>query len=293
MSQPCPTRSVRIFVFTLFLVVLILDCSPPVQRPSGPAAQYADATDLFAKGKLNRAIEYSDSLAKGSPANNYTDRARVLRVVIFSGQIKGDKELGEAYAKGFERTRLANVRSVFAVKRHDNFQLGASATLNLVQVAHQLTEGGTLPKDLQLEAPYPAAEGPMRVTQLTRVLDGGAIDEGEQEKAAMDAQRKGIDEALGEIVGGGRAEARSALKAGPVKLDGYKFALFLTRELLEGASIFDRKHMHDPEKFRTVCGQADEAAKAALATLKDNPDKAKAKEVKKLQDEIKTDLKNA
>src|SRR5437667_10611616 len=105
MSQPRPTKRVRILAFSLLVVVLIFgaSCSPPVERPSGPAAQYADATDLFAKGKLNRAIEYTDSLAQGSPANAYTDRARVLRVVIFSGQIKGNKELGEAYATGFEK----------------------------------------------------------------------------------------------------------------------------------------------------------------------------------------------
>jgi len=141
--------------------------------------------------------------------------------------------------------------------------------------------------------PYPAAEGPTVMAQLNRVRDGGAIATGDQEAAAVDAQRKGIDDALGEIVGGGRATARNALKAGPVKLDSYKFAIFLVKQLENGAGMFDKKHLHDPEKYRRLYGEADEAAKAALATLGDKPDKEKAKEVKKLQDEIKASLKNA
>jgi hypothetical protein len=45
-------------------------------------------------------------------------------------------------------------------------------------------------------------------------------------------------------------------------------------------------------KLRTLCGEADEAAKAALALLKESPDKDKEKAAKKLQDDVKTALKN-
>jgi hypothetical protein len=61
---------------------------------------------------------------------------------------------------------------------------------------------------------------------------------------------------------------------------------------LEGASLYDRKHLHDSQKLKLLCGVADEAAQAALAGLKETPNPDKEKEVKKLQDKIKTVLKN-
>lgn len=107
----------------------------------------------------------------------------------------------------------------------------------------------------------------------------------------MDAQRKGIDDALAEVITGDRSKARASLMAGPVKLGGVDFALFLGKQLLNGASFFDRKHMRDSQKLRILCGEADDAGKAALALLKDTPHKDKEKGVKKLQDQIKTALK--
>ena len=294
MNQRRSSRSERVRVFTLVIPVLLFmaSCSPPVQRPVGPALTYSDALDLFSKGKFGRAIEYTESLAKSSPPTPYTDRARVLRVVIFSGQVKAFKVLGEAYSEGWEKAKDAQARSDYGRQRHDNLQYGLTAALNLHQTAAQLTEGGALPKDLTLEAPYPTAEGPAVVAELNRVMDGAVIGAGDQQAASIAAQRRGIDDALAEIVGADRSEARAKLKAGPVKLDNYKFAMYLSKQLLTGASLVDKKHMHDPEKFRTLCGEADEVAKAALATLQDNPDKQKEKEVKKVRDEIKGDLKN-
>jgi len=290
-----PEYSLRFhrFACLTFALIYLAACGPTVQRPAGPAGDYSDATDLFAKGKISRAIQFSEGLANASPPNPYTDRARVLRVVIFSGQIKSYKELAEAYSAGWEKTKDPNFRSQFGAQRQNNLQYGVEAALNLNQVAGQLTKGGTLPADLALEVPYPAAEGPTVIVQLNRVKDGGGIAAGDQDAAAMDAERKGIDDALGEIVGGGRATARNALKSGPVKLDSYKFAIFLVKQLQNGAGMFDKKHLHDPEKYRRLYGEANEAAKAALAALGDKPDKEKAKEVKKLQDEIKVSLKSA
>jgi hypothetical protein len=291
--RPDYSRGFRPFACMTFALIFLAGCGPTIQRPAGPAGDYSDATDLFEKGKISRAIQFSEGLANASPPTPYTDRARVLRVVIFSGEVKAYKELADAYSSGWEKTKGPNFRSEFGSQRQNNLQYGVEAALNLNQVAGQLTKGGTIPKDLTLEAPYPTSEGPMVVAQLNRVRDGGGIASGDQDAAAIDAQRKGIDNTLGEIVGGDRATARNALKAGPVKLDSFKFAIFLAQQLENGAGIFDKKHMHDPEKYRRLYREVDEVAKAALAMLKDNPDKEKEKEVKKLQDEIKTNLKNA
>jgi hypothetical protein len=45
-------------------------------------------------------------------------------------------------------------------------------------------------------------------------------------------------------------------------------------------------------KLKTLCTEGDETIKAAQGLLKDNPDKDKEKEIKKLQDRYKTILKN-
>lgn len=293
MKQPRPDRSggFPFLVCIPMALIFTMSCGPTVHRPPGAAGDYSDATDLFAKGNFKRSIQFSEGLANSTPPTAYTDRARVLRVVIFTGQVKAFKELSEAYTKGWEKAKVSSVRSDFGFQRQNSLEYGGEAALNLKLVASQLTKGGELPKDLTLEAPYPIAEGPTVIAQLSRVVDGGGIDSGDQDAAAVDALRKGIDDALGEIVGGGRASARSAMKAGPVKLDDYTFAIYLAKQLQIAAAMFDKKHSYDPAKFRDLCASATDMTKAALATLKDNPDKAKEKEVKKLQDEIKASLK--
>ena len=272
--------------------IFMPSCSQPVQQPAGPAGVYAEAAKYFADGKLDKAVEHTDDLAKGSPPNDYTTRARVLRVIIFSGELKAYHQLLDAYIKGIEKTKNSNAKSMFGAQRTENLQHGLQTALYLAQAAHYLTEGGTLPKDLMLDAPYPASEGPTQIPVLDRVMEGGIISPDEIASAALEAQRKGIDDALGEALGGDRAAARSTLKGGPAKLDTYKFSIFLAKQLWSAAGIFDRKHGHDPERYRTLCGEADEAAKIALATLKESPDKDRAKEVKKIQDDIKAGLKN-
>ena len=78
----------------------------------------------------------------------------------------------------------------------------------------------------------------------------------------------------------------------PLTISGLDFALFLGNQLVEAASFFDRRHSRDPQKLRTVCDEGYEAVKAAEALLKETPDKDKEKQVKKLEDQIKTTLKS-
>ncbi len=270
----------------------LTSCSPPAQRPTGWAQVYDDAKVVFGRGQFEKALDFTDPLVTAKPANAYTERGRVLRVVVLSGFVKGYKELADAYQKGVETTRDARIKSENERLRHDYRQYGAKRALGLAEVSHQLTEGGTISKELTLDAPFPAVEGPVVVAQLNRVMEGGGLEPGDEEVAVTDALRKGIDDALAEIAGGDRAKARTTLTAGPLKMNGVDFALYLGNQLLTGASIFDLKHMRDAQKLSIMCGQADEAAKAALDLLKANPDKAKEKEVKKLQDKIKSTSRN-
>jgi outer membrane protein assembly factor BamD (BamD/ComL family) len=70
-------------VAALASFVLFVSCSPPIKQPVGAEREYLDAKDLFKKGNLDKALDYTDDLASASPANAYTERARVLRLMIY------------------------------------------------------------------------------------------------------------------------------------------------------------------------------------------------------------------
>lgn len=279
-------------VVLLATLALSLSCSQPVPRPTGPAADYQDAKDMFKRGRYDRALEFTDGLASAVPVTKFTERAQVLRVVIFTGQVKSYKELVDAYTKGADKTKNPHFKAEYERLRHDNMQDGMKAALGLAETAHQLLEGGKISKELTLEAPYPSIEGPLEVTDLGHVMEGGWIEPDHQESAAVDSINKGIDDALAGVVSGDRSKARNALASGSTTISGLDFALFIGNQLLEGASFFDRRHSRDPVKLRTVCNEAYEAVKAAEALLKETPDKDKENQVKKLEDQIKTTLKN-
>ncbi|HLW80078.1 MAG TPA: hypothetical protein VKU44_10820 [Terriglobia bacterium] len=274
-------------------VIAMAACSPPVERPKGAAGAYLDAVDMFHRGRYDRALEFTESVAGTSSPSDYTERARVLRVVVLSGEIDGYKELGEAYTKGVEATKNGRYKAEYERLRHDNLEYAAKLALGLGEVAQNLTQGGTISKQLTLEAPYPNVEGPMMIASLDRVKQGGWIESTEQEQAAIDAPRMGVDNVLADVVRGDRFKAQTLMKAGPVKLDGADFGIFLGGEVLSGASLFDKNHMHDPEKFKVLSGIAENVAKATGGLLKDAPDPDKEKRLKKLQDDIKAESKNS
>ncbi|PYV16517.1 MAG: hypothetical protein DMG21_11350 [Acidobacteria bacterium] len=107
------------------------------------------------------------------------------------------------------------------------------------------------------------------------------------ERAVRDAVRKGVDDVLATLAGGDRSKARSSFQGASVPIKELDFALFLDHQLVDAASLFDMKHVADPTRLALVCDQGDRVTEAALALLKENPDKAKEKEVKKIQDEFK------
>ncbi len=279
------------FLLVASSLTLMVGCSSPGPKLTGPARSYAEAKDAFDKGNFDRAVELTDKLAYSVPPNELTERARVLRAVILSGTVNAYKELADAYEKGAQKAKEAAVRAEYRRLRQDNFQIWSKRALALGEVAQQLTTGGTISKEFTLEAPYPATEGPATIPQLNRVMEGTTIGPEDEEVAAADARRKGVDDALAEILGGDRSKARAALTAAPAKLSGVDLALFLARQLLVGAEAFDRKHGDEPTKFMALHARSQEAVKAALAQLKENPNSDREKEAKKLQDRLKSAMK--
>ncbi len=273
------------------LALLLAACSPPIQQPKGPAKAFIDAKDLFKRGQFDRAADFAEGPATASPADSYTDRARLLRLVVYTGQMRGYKELAEAYAAGVKASKNPRFQSEYERLRHDSLQYGAERALHLGDTVHAITAGGQLPKEVTLELPYPDVEGPPEVTQFEKVREGGWIEPADQDAASTAALRKGINDTLAELVVGDRAKARTVLGAGPLKISGVDFGLFVTKDLIDAAGMFDRKHFDDPQKLRLLAEEADETAKDTLALLKDAPDKATEKKVKDAQDQIKKMLK--
>jgi hypothetical protein len=274
--------------------ILLMSCAPPVERPRGPAAAYDDAKDMFKRGRFDRSLDFTDALSSASPPNSYTERARVLRAVIYTGELRSLKELGEAYAQGVDKTKNTQFKAEYRRLQNDNLQAAARAALNLAETAHQLAPDGVISKELTLEASFPTTQGPVEVQELARVKNGAWLEpEGpsSQESAAADSLRKGIDDALADAVSGDRPKAISALAGGSTKIEGVDFALFLSKGLVDGATIFDRKHERDSQKLKTLCNEGNETLKAASALLKEKPDADKDKALKKIQDQFKTILK--
>ena len=281
-------QNLRLFVLMVFAGVVLVSCGPTANKPAVQTNPYDRAKDAFKNGRLDQALDLTDKLVAATPPAESADRARVLRAVIYSGELKSTKELAEVYGKGAENAKNPRFQSEYRRLRQDNLQAAAQSTLNLAETAHQVAPDGVIAKALTLDASYPTTEGPAEVKDLARVEQGGWIESDQQEAVAADSLRNGIDDALADVVSGDRAKARQALANGSVNLDGAAFAIFLAKELADGAVIFDRHHSRDPQKLITVSDEGDEMLKAALASLKDTPNKDEAAEVKKLQDTFKT-----
>jgi hypothetical protein len=273
------------------VAMLLVACSAPTPRPTGDAATYQDAKDMFKKGRFERTLEFTEGLSQQKPPKEFTQRAQVLRLLTYGGLMQGYKDLAEGYGKGSEATKNPRFQVEYKRLRNDALHAGGQAALGLGEVAHSLTEGGQIEKELILDAPYPTSEGPLEVAELIKVRTGAWIEPEQQEAAAKAAQLKGIDEVLGAVVGGDRSKARNAMNAGPVKIEGADFAIFVGRQLVDAVGFFDRKHLADYQKLKLLCGVADESANAALALLKEKPNTDKEKAAKKIQDQVKAALK--
>jgi hypothetical protein len=271
-------------------LMFVASCAPPVKQAVGPERDYLDATDLFKKSNFERALQYSDGLASSSPATPYTDRARVLRIVIFGSRVRAYTELADAYAKGIEATKNPRFKAEYERVRNDSLQYASRSALALAEEAHRMMAAG-IGKEVVLEAPYPDTEGPTTVSQLNPMLQGGWIEPTDQEAATRAALQKWMDDELALAVGGDRGKARTSLAAGPVKISGVDFGIFLGKELLAGAGTLDRKHYRDYQKFKLVADEANDAAQGALDMLKAAPDKDKEKAAKRLQADIKDAVK--
>jgi hypothetical protein len=276
----------------LLLGLLLTGCSSQPERPKGPAGAYLDTTDAFSKARYDRALDVSARLASANPANEYTNKACVLRSVILIGEINGFKKVADSYEKGADATKNPRFKSEYLRMRTDALQAAGERALQLGEVEQRLATPGPMPSPLVLDAPYPGIEGPVAIAQFTTVEQGGWIEPTAQEQVALDAPRMGVDDSLAELLGGDRAAARTKMSTGAVKLDGAAYALYLADGLSDAASIYDHKHLRDVTRFRMLTGLADNMTNTAAESIKQSPNPDAQARLKKLQAQLKSQEKN-
>lgn len=266
--------------------IMLVSCGPSANQPSVQTNPYGRAKDAFKSGNLDQALDLTDKLATATPPTDYTERAQMLRAVIYTGEMKSAMELADTYSKGMDTAKNPRFKTEYRRLHNENIERAEKAALAVAETAHQIAPNGEIAKELTLEASFPSTEGPIEVKEFDTVEKGAWLEPDQQEAAAADSLRKGVDEALADAVSGDRAKARQALAGGSVKLTGTATALFLADELAAGAVVFDRHHGRDPQKLLAVCNEGDETVKAALALLKDTPNKDQEKQAKQLEEKF-------
>ena len=285
---------IRRLVIASLALELMAACSSSGPKVSSPGMAYESAKEFFAKGhsaNYDHALDTLATLSTADPPNDYTDRARVLRAVIISGQFEGYKRLAEAYQKGADKATESAVKSEYTGLYRDTLRRAGEISLTFAETAMQLTRRGQVPKGLTLDAPYPVSLASISTVTLDKIEQGGKTEETEQSDAALGAPGMGIAKMLAAVVGGDAEAVKSKLNAGPIPLDSAKFALFLATEVSSGASVFDKKHIHDPGKYKQLLGIAQNVGQASEAALKETPNPDVEKDLKKLQNQLKAGLK--
>jgi hypothetical protein len=248
-------------IFPGLALILMAGCSSSTPKLTGPGVSYQNAKDFFSRGHSANYEHALDTLATLS------------------------------YEKGSDKAREPGVKSEYADLYRDTSRRAGEISLVFAETAMRLTKGGQIPKGLTLDAPYPITMASVSSATLDKVEIGEKIGEYEQSEAALGASGMGIAKALSEVVGGDTDTVKSKMNAGPVPLDSARFGLFLANELASSASLFDKKHIYDPGKYKQLVGLAQAAGQAVEAALKESPDPDTEKHLKELDDQLKAGLK--
>ena len=275
------------------LLAAAFACSPPEERATGNAKVFEDAKETFGQSRFTKAQDYATNLAKASPANEFSERGQLLSIVISNGLAGAYKELGDAYRDGGEDMESAADRSEYANRRLNYFQDAKSHTLHLAEMSSRFlqTQKEGEVKELTLEAPIPAAEGPAVNQQLERVRHGMRLQAGEHEDAHLNAVRSGMNRSLAEVLGVEPSEVPTALETGSAKVTNVALCLFLTRQLLENAEALGPKGVNEPKMRLAVLDRAGMALDRAQELLEAGPEPDQ--ELQKSAQTLKSDLEKA
>lgn len=258
------------------------------------AQLYNRAKDAFKNSQWDRVLDLTEGLAAAPTSHTEHTHLRVrsqtLRTVIYTGSLKGNMDLAEAYGQGAGKATEPQVKAEYQRLQNNYLEAAAQAVLGLAETADQLVLDASIHRTVPLEASIPSTEDPGEIPALARIKEGRSLTLDEQKIAAAASLRKGIDEALEHEISDDMAKARKLLVDGPIDISGANFSIFLAQELADGAILFDSRHGRNPLKLKRVCAAGQETLNAALPLAKDDPNREK--DVKELQNRFKTILKD-
>ena len=279
--------TIQVFLSSVVLMAVI-SCEAPVERPKGYARVLEDAKETFGQSRFDKALDFSSSLATATPPNEFTERGQVLSIILANGLAQGYKDLGEAYRDGAEEMKTPADRTEFTGRRFNYFQYAKTNTLQLAEISTRFIQdqGEGEAKELTVECPYPSVEPPAANPPLERVTKGMRVEPAEQQEAEVNAIRIGMRRSLAGALGVDRAQVGAALASGSAKVSSPAFCLFISRQLMDNAETFAKRALNEPRTRGAVLDRAEAALHHAQALLEASPDKDLGKTAKDLAREI-------
>ena len=291
-------RLIPKFLLCGLLLMVVVACSPPEERPTGWAKVYEDGKDLFARSEYERAVDYFRELASIEPSNDYSERGRVLGAILLSGLAQGYREVAEAYGAGIDKLEDPAQRSEYRRLRQDAYQYARTHALHLAEVARAFVESHnreevTEMQDVIVECRFPPPEPPPSNQRLERAREGEWITPEERGEAQRTALRMHVQRSLADALGVEAAQIGAALQTGTAPVPDAAFNLYLAGELVEGARIFDTKGIDESRNLVILCDQANASLKQALKILEAIPNEDFDKTSRDVQKRLEETLSEA
>jgi hypothetical protein len=247
----------------MLLMVLVSCTSGPMPpAPGTPAFYWGAAQETFLAGDYLKTSEHLGRLAR--PENEYTARAKVMRLVVTTGLMQGYKDLAEQYEYG-ARANKANPTP---------FRKRVSANRGLAtRYAMQVSEGyaefrkGHSGSEVALAFPFPARGAMGMAPQMPKVAQGTLLPEADLESAQIAMLQRGVLMAVCRAAGasGDAPKAKELLKAPPLNVALNAFQFGMAESLFEASALFGELKANLPEAEDQMLRQAAEAVALAPA----------------------------
>ncbi len=247
----------------LAINVILFSCSSGPRPPAKgtPAFYWEAARQTHAAGDYMKTIDHLESIL--ATENEYTSRARPWLLVVASGMTRGYMEVADY----FEAGARINKADPLSFRKQASQSRGAASRLAL---RFAETFGGfqnTKEDPVLLAFPFPTGSA-APVVQLSKVGNGILPQPMEAENAQAAAVKRAVLLETCRAAGSPDdvAKAQELFKAGEVKVPRAAFVLAMAGALHDGAQLYTRQKLDEPDKLRIFCTRAQEALKSIPET---------------------------
>lgn len=263
------------------ILILLASCStgPPPVKTGTPAYYWSLAVENYEGADMTKTLEQVEKIFRSE--NEFTPRARTLRLVTLAGLIDGYRELGDLWEHG---ARVAKASSPMPFRKRAG-EYRALATTFGIQLGEAYQEFQKAhpqgPVSFQFKAPtrgttaIPPQAARIGEGQLIPDADADTLFRGYLQRSAL------IELAHATGVGEDGAAARKALENPPVEVPREKFEGAMAHSLYEASVIFGPKGRGETPRQQFLL---ELAGKALAAAGKEAPKDLRGKIDKDLKD---------